>query len=224
MPKSPSGQSHELEDQRRTQIPTGRDYRTDAALRPQPKRSGPDLWPTPRSLIEAMVVHVLPTLPPGPIWECAAGPGDLVRALENAGREVIATDLHSDCSVDFLTSAPPAPHSFAAIASNGPFNQLDRFMARGVQLMDQGVAECFVLLLRHDHMMATDRVPLLNRASQILSCNWRARWIPGSTGCPRWTFSWFIWLADCSGPPMIRWVQENAGSSSVGRQLMLRYE
>jgi hypothetical protein len=40
--------------------------RQDAALRPQPSRDGADYWPTPASLIGALIAHVLPTLPAGP--------------------------------------------------------------------------------------------------------------------------------------------------------------
>src|ERR1700759_3813017 len=64
-------------------------YRRDAALKPQPKRDGADFWPTPESLIGALVQCVLRDLPKGPIWECACGDGRLVSAMQNAGRVVI---------------------------------------------------------------------------------------------------------------------------------------
>ena len=67
---------------------TARDWRLDAALRPQPKRSGPDDWSTPCCLTDALVRYVLPGLPPGPIWEPAVGDGALVQALERGGRVV----------------------------------------------------------------------------------------------------------------------------------------
>ena len=50
-----------------------RDFATDAALRPQPKREGPDHWATPDCLTAALVTHILPDLPPAPVWEPAAG-------------------------------------------------------------------------------------------------------------------------------------------------------
>ena len=60
--------------------------RQDAALRPQPSRDGADYWPTPASLIGALIPHVLPTLPAGPVWECAAGDGRLAAAMRDARR------------------------------------------------------------------------------------------------------------------------------------------
>ena len=67
-----------------------------AALRPQPARDGADFWPTPLCLSDALVRYALPSLhslPPSPVWECAAGDGRLVAALRAAGRTVFASDL-----------------------------------------------------------------------------------------------------------------------------------
>ena len=55
---------------------SARDFRTDAALRPQPRRDGPDRWATPPCLVRALVEDVLPQLPPGRVWEPACGAGD----------------------------------------------------------------------------------------------------------------------------------------------------
>jgi hypothetical protein len=180
----------------------GRDYREDAALRPQPKRSGADVWPTPASLIQALISHMLPTLPQGIVWEPAAGDGRLADAMRSAGRHVVASDLHGDRMTDFLCDDPPAPGSFAAIVTNPPFNALDKFVARGLHLMDTGKTRALVLLVRNDALMTGGRVDVLNRAAVTLGCNWRARWIPDSTGQPRWAFTWVLWLADNSGPPI----------------------
>src|SRR5689334_16999212 len=64
------------------------------SLRPQPTRTGPDFWATPACLIAALVKFVLPALPDGPVWECAAGDGTLAAAIRAAGRPVVATDLY----------------------------------------------------------------------------------------------------------------------------------
>jgi hypothetical protein len=79
--------------------------------RPQPKRGDEDYWPTPECLIQALRASVLPILPAGPIWECAAGDGRLCAALEAAGRRVIGTDVlprgEGIRTLDFLTGPPP---------------------------------------------------------------------------------------------------------------------
>jgi hypothetical protein len=159
----------------------------DAALRPQPTRTGRDVWPTPACLIDALVAHVLPGLPAeGPIWEPAAGDGRLANALRRAGRMVVETDI---ADLDFLTEPPPCGH-LAAVCTNPPFNQLDGFIDRGLALLDGGVAESLVQLLRWDHLTAKGRATALNRAAAIDLCSWRPRWIPDSTTGPRWSFAW----------------------------------
>jgi hypothetical protein len=66
-----------------------------SARRPTPKRADKDFWPTPPELQVALIRHVLPLLPDGPVWECAAGDGVLADALIEAGREVIQSDVES---------------------------------------------------------------------------------------------------------------------------------
>ena len=183
-------------------MPPRRDYRQDAALRPQPKRKGPDVWPTPATLIDALIRHVLPTLPGGIIWECASGDGRLAGAMRQAGRKVITSDIRDHGRSDFLRDDPPLPGHFAAVCTNPPFNSLDAFITRGLHFLDCGRCQALVLLVRDDALMAGGRVDVLNRAALSFGCNWRARWIPESTGQPRWAFTWVVWRADHQGPPV----------------------
>ena len=182
-----------------------RDFRTDAALRPQPRRDGPDSWATPPCLVRALVEDVLPQLPPGRVWEPACGAGGLVAALRAAGRTVVCSDaqprLRGTLQLDFLTDAPP-PGTFAAVISNPPFNQIDAFTRRGLELLDAGVTASVVWLFRWDHLTAAGRTPALMRASEIRLCTWRPRWIADSTASPRWSFCWITWRAGHTGPPV----------------------
>jgi hypothetical protein len=129
----------------------------------------------------------------------------LADAVRAAGREVIATDRERD----FLTCIPPASR-FAAIVTNGPFNWHSAFIERGLELIDRGVTESPVLLFRHDHLQSESRdrpkcrLDAIKRASLILNCQPRPRWIPGTKGAPRWTFSWVLWRAGADGPPVYR--------------------
>ncbi len=43
-------------------------WKSDAAFRPQPKRDGPDDWPTPACLCAALT-HDVPAIPEGSVWE-----------------------------------------------------------------------------------------------------------------------------------------------------------
>lgn len=180
-----------------------RDVRDPPAARGQPKRDGPDFWPTPACLITALVRYVLPELPPGSIWDCAAGDGRLVRAMAEAGRTVVGTNRYpqdGNAPHDFLTDPPPWADT--VIVTNPPGNQIDKFLARCTELFDQGAVKGFVLLLRNDHLMARGRVDALNRAAREIHCNWRPRWVPGTRGNPRWAYRWVVWHGGPSRPPL----------------------
>jgi hypothetical protein len=180
------------------------------ARRPQPRRKDLDFWPTPPALIAALIEHVLPMLPPALIcWECAAGDGALVDAMTGAGRTVIASDVErqrrSFLQLDFLNDQPPAATRGAIAVTNPPFGGsglLDPFLDRALALLDSGHLAGAVLLQRADSGGTDCRVELFNRAAFEVTCCWRQRWIPGTKGQPRWWFSWFVWLADRSGPPV----------------------
>lgn len=175
-----------------------------AAQRGQPRRDGPDFWPTPSTLITALVHYVVPRLPPGPLWECAAGDGRLADALDRAGRTVIRSDLYlrdgSGFQINFLTQFPPIGGCITV--TNPPFNQTKEFLRRGLELVASGHIKGFVLLLRHDHLMAGTRAPFFNRATREVHCNWRPIWIEGSEGNPRWSFHWLAWHDGPRQPPL----------------------
>lgn len=173
-----------------------------AMLRPQPDRTGPDFWATTADLITVCVNHVLRLLPGGPIWECASGNNRFANAIQKAGRKVYTSDLYPQDDRpprDFLNCQPPAPHVIAV--TNPPYNQLNEFIARGLALFDTGKTDGLVLLLRHDHLTAAERVEALNRATFEVHCNWRPVWIEGSKGNPRHSFCWVGWMAGKRQPP-----------------------
>ena len=138
--------------------------RDPAALRAQPKRNGSDFWPTPRCLTRALIEHVLPDLPRAPIWECAAGDGRVAESMRTAGYSVFASDIEPRGEGierrDFLRNEPP--HLGLIAVTNSPFGKhLTLFITRGLRLLDQGHIEGLVLLVRHDALMAQERVDAL---------------------------------------------------------------
>jgi hypothetical protein len=172
-----------------------RRVRDHPALRPQPARNGDDFWPTPPCLITALIRFVLPEIH-GAIWEPCAGDGRLVDAMRGAGRDVLATDLVPRGSgigqLDFLHDDPPREARGRAIVTNGPFRELDRFLTRGRQLLDLGVASALVLLLRNDALTTDGRAEVLNGASIQWDCCWRPVWVPGTKGGGRWSCAWVL--------------------------------
>lgn len=179
---------------------TNRSRNSDPALRPQPRRDGNDFWGTPYCLTGALISDVIPKLPPGLIWEPAAGDGKFAEAIRRAGHEVLATDIDT---CDFLTDVPPTVVS--AIVTNPPFNRIDPFINRALALLDDGLTDAVVLLMRLDHLAAKRRTSALARAVEIRLCPWRPRWIEGTTTSPRWTFCWVRWVRHHPGPPTIMW-------------------
>ena len=179
------------------------------ARRPTPRREDFDFWPTPPELRVVLIKEVLPMLPPAPIWECAAGDGVLVDDLRAAGRAVIASDINPQrrgiIGLDFVHDDPPATTKGSILATNPPFGKsglLDPFLARMMALLDGGWLSAAVLLLRADATATIGRTDLLNRAVYEWTSCWRQRWIPGTTGQPRWWFHWFAWLPSHAGPPV----------------------
>jgi hypothetical protein len=177
-------------------------------LRPHPSRKGePDSWTTPCCLRIALIRHVLPLLPSIPtIWEPAAGSCELVRDLRAAGFTVTATDAFDPVHpVDFLHAAPRTSTP-PLLITNPPYNALGAWIQHALSLLDTGALAGVVLLLRGDHLGAQCRATQLNRASHLVMCCWRPRWIPGSTTSPRFWFSWVIWLPYHQGGPVTTWL------------------
>jgi hypothetical protein len=183
------------------------------ARRPTPKRTDKDFWPTPPELQIALTRHVLPLLPDGPVWECAAGDGDLADALVDAGREVILSDIDPQRSGmlrrDFLTEDPPPETRDSILITNPPFitKVFDAFCDRALGLLDAGHVKAVVLLFRGDKAASQGRAEILNRAAYEIVVTARTSWVLGTGGSkksPRWWFVWVVWLPDRNELPVHR--------------------
>jgi hypothetical protein len=182
-----------------------------SARRPTPKRTDKDFWPTPPELQAALIRYVLPLLPEGPVWECAAGDGALADALIRAGREVILSDIDPQrrgiMRLDFLKNDPPPATRGSILVTNPPFNIMDEFCKRALALLDAGHLRAVVLLYRADKANTQERTDVFNRANHELTVTARTKWIPRSDGSeesPRWWFTWVSWIAGKDGPPVNR--------------------
>jgi hypothetical protein len=157
--------------------------------RPTPRRTYLDFWPTPVCLRTALARIVLPYLPPGPIWEPAAGDGALVDALTAAGRKVIAGDIDPQrrgfLPRDFLTAEPPPGIHGGTLITNPPFGDLgDQFLRRTLALLDTGEIAAAVLLQRADAGGTDGRTSAFNRAAHASSIGLVWAFTPGGRSSP----------------------------------------
>jgi hypothetical protein len=97
-----------------------------------PNRHPTDLYPTDERWTEALLREVALR---GPIWECAAGEGQMVRVLERCGHAVRATDILT--GDDFLTMHEPWDGS---IVTNPPYSHADTFIHHALAVASNQVA------------------------------------------------------------------------------------
>ena len=92
----------------------------------------PDDFQTPPIALEPLYKYLAPfTI----VWECAAGTGNLSKALAKHGHSVIATDLlvgPKRGRMNFLTDSIQFPYD--AIVTNPPFSDKDGFLKRCYEL------------------------------------------------------------------------------------------
>jgi hypothetical protein len=131
--------------------------------------------------------------------------------LIQAGRNVILSDIDPQrrdiMRLDFLNDDPPPATRGSILITNPPFNIIDEFCERALQLLDAGHLKAVVLLYRADKANTQERIEAFNRAAYELTITARTKWIPGNGSTeksPRWWFSWITWLAGKNGPPVNR--------------------
>lgn len=183
-------------------------YNLNGGFKPTMKRfadlSGPDYFPTPRWATFALMDNEKFS---GDVWECACGDGAMARVIEEAGNNVISTDLYKrgygESGHDFLLAKRSAPN----IVTNPPYNSAEGFVATGVRLARRK----FALLLRLAFLEGA------NRANTIFSRSPPSRvWVfseritfyptgvePKGTGTT--AYAWFVWDKDAPGRTELRW-------------------
>jgi len=86
------------------------------------KQGSRDDYQTPPMALSPLLPHLKKNWT---IWECAAGEGNLVKALRKQGYKVISTDIHS--GKDFLKYEPK---EYNCIVTNPPFSLKQEFLER----------------------------------------------------------------------------------------------
>lgn len=163
-----------------------------------------DLYPTPNWMAESLLNAGV--IPEGyGIWEPAAGPGALVFAARKRGFHVVASDIFpnseiNDFTSDFLTCTQMPPGiAQGAIWTNPPFGERCKLAEKFIEhalVLTKPVAGMVVMLGRPDFDFAVTRRHLFGEHPAFagrLNMSHRPRWIEGSTGGPRFPYSWFWW-------------------------------
>lgn len=135
------------------------------------------------------------------IWEPACGEGHISKRLEELlGRAVLSTDLYDrgygDEQIDFLSFTPAnLPPGVTAIITNPPYGDLaEAFIRKALELMRE-VGGKVAMFLRNEYDCGKERRALFANypfAHKIVVTK-RPRWIEGSKGSPRHSYSWFVW-------------------------------
>lgn len=148
----------------------------------------------------------------GPIWECAAGAGDMARVLEAAGHEVVATDLvdrgYCRPRIDFLLEPSlMAPN----VVTNPPFTLAEQFVAHAIQLGAAKVA----LLVRLHFLEGLDRARFYAQhpPRRVWVFPWRLCITPDEVKDDRGggtiPYAWFVWERGFTGRPELGWLPLN---------------
>lgn len=172
-----------------------------------------DLYETPewvvRALIRDLHRHMLWHFR-GRVWEPACGTGQIVRAFEGQGIDVVGTDAYmGECPMDFL-EVPVAPAGVTAIVTNPPFGLAQEFIEMSlVHAADAGRPFLVAMLLRADYDHAQTRQHLFGKCRMFarrVALTRRVVWFTDpETGKPKASPSvnhtWFVWRSDYGGLP-----------------------
>jgi hypothetical protein len=175
-----------------------------------------DLYETPEVAVRALLeVEQLPHF----VWECACGPGSIVKVLRGAGYRVVATDLvdygcpESLSGIDFLMETK-APAGVEAIVTNPPFKLAAQFVERGLDLCPR-----VIMLLRLAFLESARRTeildgghfarlyPFIDRLPDMHRAGWDGPRVTSQT-----PFAWFVWSRHHCGPTTMRRISWKAGS------------
>lgn len=154
---------------------------------------GLDMYPTPPEATRSLLaLESLPRV----IWEPAAGDGAIVRVLQAAGHEVIASDIADYGAgykvADYLTADPPA--GIEAIVTNPPFSLLLQFAEKAVHEVPHVALLARLNALESIRRLAFYRAhpPRVLVSSRRLPMMHRAGW-DGPKASSNHTFAWLVW-------------------------------
>lgn len=181
------------------------------------QRLDADAYRTPAWVTEALLANVEVR---GPIWEPAAGEGDMAVVLARANR-VFTSDIRAlgtdwdglDWeSLDWSEAARKRGHPLHGVQSiitNPPYSLADRFIERSLALAEERNGMVAMLLLHEFDTAAGRRDLFTHRAFACkLVLGRRIRWLGfEDKASPRQNHSWYVWdfRKHDLAPATVRW-------------------
>lgn len=181
---------------------------------PRDKTTAPvrrDAWMTiDQRVVPALLKHLVPR---GPIWEPAAGRGDMSEVLKAAGFNVYETDVFGYKRLvggqirDFF-SFQQAP-ACCSIITNPPNSLNLEFAIHAIKLMEP-VKGVVALYQRHEWDTTKESSVIFDHQAFAMKIipRFRPRWIKPKrgekAGSPFYRFSWFVWDWENKSPPIIK--------------------
>jgi hypothetical protein len=185
-------------------------YHLNGGFKPTVKRfadlNGPDFFPTPSWATFALAENE-PFV--GDIWECACGDGSMSEVLEQAGNNVVSSDLYDrgygEAGHDFLDTWRTAPN----IVTNPPYNAAEGFVQAGLEKAERK----FALLLRLAFLEGANRQrTIFSEAppSRVWVFSERITFYPANAerkGSGTTAYAWFVWDKDAPSATELKWFQ-----------------
>ena len=185
------------------------------------RRAG-DAYFTPEWVTRALIAAI-DFRPPGKtraetlIWEPACGDGRMAEPLKAAGYTVVASDIadhgYGESGVDFLSNFLSAndlsSDRVAAIITNPPFDTVDLFIERALELtrLNQGRV---AMLQRHEFdAPRKNHYLFMPPFAAKLVLHKRPRWVDGEDkASPRFPYAWYVWDWRWRGEPALRYLPD----------------
>jgi hypothetical protein len=179
-----------------------------AALEHSAPREANDFYATPAPTTRALLrVEQFE----GAIWECACGDGAISRVLQDAGYEVVSTDLidrgFGEGCRDFLME----PELLAPnVVTNPPFSEADDFTLRALSLGAEKVAILQRIAwlegaARHQRLWARHPPARVWQFAKRQTL-WRGGDPNAQDKGGTIAFAWFVWDVSHRGAPQLGWL------------------
>ncbi len=196
---------------RRLVTQTSHAFRTGPRIAPH--RAAYEFYPTPPSATRALLSAESFD---GSIWEPACGEGHISQVLQDAGYDVVSTDLatcwgYGEVGRDFLqTATPMAKH----IVTNPPYGRglADAFVSHALKLTRQTGGTVAMLLALQSlaspfrHHFWTANPPAVIYALDDCQCWPYGDPTRATTAIGKQKYAWVVWKPGHTGPTTFRWL------------------